>query len=163
MLSITTSLRVDRLSGLDVTGFLSTCDDERYRQWWPGTHLQLHTVQGEPGQVGSLVFMDEYIGDERHRMTGEVMQISPGKKIVWQVRWWRLRLPVRLVLDLQDDDDGVRINHSIHAGYAGIGRILDPLFRSWFSPAFQAAMDAHVRTEFPKLRDLLRSDAALQE
>jgi hypothetical protein len=36
-----------------------------------------------------------------------------------------------------------------------MGRMLDPLLRHHFSLAFAAAMDQHVRTEFPLLRDRL--------
>ena len=33
--------------------------------------------------------------------------------------------------------------------------MLDPLWRCYFTPAFAAAMDRHVRAEFPRLRDHL--------
>ncbi len=40
----------------------------------------------------------------------------------------------------------------------GIGRLLDPIFRIYFSPRFERAMDEHVRAEFPRLRDMLRAE-----
>jgi hypothetical protein len=33
--------------------------------------------------------------------------------------------------------------------------VLDPLLRIYFSESFTRAMDEHVKTEFPKLRDML--------
>jgi hypothetical protein len=36
-----------------------------------------------------------------------------------------------------------------------VGRILDPLLRLYFSQDFARAMDDHVKTEFPKLMELL--------
>jgi hypothetical protein len=36
-----------------------------------------------------------------------------------------------------------------------VGRILDPLFRRYFSDEFAVAMDEHARTEFALLRDHL--------
>jgi hypothetical protein len=36
------------------------------------------------------------------------------------------------------------------------GFFLDPLLRLFFPPRFAADKDEHVRTELPKLRDLLR-------
>lgn len=44
-------------------------------------------------------------------------------------------------------------------GYEGIGRVFDPVLRLYLSPKFAQAMDEHVRTEFPKLRDMLHSTA----
>jgi hypothetical protein len=47
------------------------------------------------------------------------------------------------------------VRHTIRAGFRGVGRVLDPLLRRYFSPAFAAAMDQHVKTEFPLLADHL--------
>jgi hypothetical protein len=33
--------------------------------------------------------------------------------------------------------------------------VLDPIFRAYFTDSFCRALDAHVKTEFPRLRDLL--------
>ena len=62
---------------------------------------------------------------------------------------------MHLTLELAGRDGGVLVHHTITAGYRGIGRMLDPLLRHHFSPAFAAAMDQYVRTEFPLLRDRL--------
>ena len=156
MLSLATSVHVTGLSGLEITDFLSTCDDEAFRRWWPGTHLHFHTVKGAPGKVGSVVFLDEFIGDRHVKLTCDLTDLVPGRKLVWHLRRPLFRLPVRLVFRLRDDDTGVQIEQSIQAGFSGFASFLDPVFRLFFSPNFAAAKDKHVRTEFPKLRDLLR-------
>jgi hypothetical protein len=74
---------------------------------------------------------------------------------VWQLKKG-LALPAWLTLKLADDTAGVLITHTIEAGFSGLGTLLDPLLRLYFSNAFSQAMDEHVRTEFPKLRDMLR-------
>ena len=156
MLTIRSGIVVDGIGGRQITDFLLECTDERYRQWWPGTHLHLYTVaRGRTGHVGDEVAMEEYVGTRRVRMTGVVAEVVPGERIVWQLRKG-VRLPVRLTLELAGRDGGVFVQHTITAGYRGIGRALDPLWRCYFSPAFAAAMDTHVRTEFPLLRDRLR-------
>jgi len=66
-----------------------------------------------------------------------------------------VRLPVWLTLELVDRDSGVDLRHMITAGFGGVGRVLDPLLRRYFSAEFAAAMDEHARTEFPLLRDHL--------
>ncbi|OQA93347.1 MAG: hypothetical protein BWY25_03109 [Chloroflexi bacterium ADurb.Bin222] len=49
--------------------------------------------------------------------------------------------------------------HTLQAGFKGIGSILDPLLRLYFSDEFARAMDEHARTEFPMLGERLRARA----
>jgi hypothetical protein len=67
---------------------------------------------------------------------------------------------VTLSVELVDGADGVTITHTIRAGHDGWGRWLDPIFQLYFSAVFAKAMDDHVRTEFPLLRDYLHRTAA---
>jgi uncharacterized protein YndB with AHSA1/START domain len=134
------------------------CTDEQYQAWWPGTHLAFHTVKGRPGQVGSVIYMDEYIGRRRLRMKGIVTEVVPGKRVVWQFKQI-VRLPASLTLDAEDQVGGVTITHTIRAGFRGAGRILDPLLRLYFTAEFEQAMDEHARAEFPTLGAMLRNRA----
>jgi len=154
MFSILTRTHVPGLSGREITDFLSTCTDEAFRGWWPGTHFHLHTVRGTPGSIGSVVFMEEIIGDRSIKVTCELVDLIARQTLVWRLRRPLFRLPVRLVLQLKDYYTGVVIEQSIESGVASR---LDPAFRLLFSARFAAAKDEHVRTEFPKLRDFLRN------
>jgi hypothetical protein len=160
MFSLVTRTHVAGLSGLEITDFLATCDDESFRRWWPGTHFHLHTVKGTPGTLGSVIFMDEMIGRRRVKVKCELVELLPGRKLVWQLRRPLFRLPVKLIFSLQDDGAGVQVEHAIEVGYAGAAAFLDPLLRPFFPPRFAADKDEHVRTELPKLRDLLRQEGA---
>ena len=66
-----------------------------------------------------------------------------------------VRLPAWLTIEVVDGADGVVITHAVTAGWGGVGRILDPLLRLYLSSDFAAAMDKHVHTEFPLIRDRL--------
>lgn len=157
MLTLESEMTVPGLTGREVADFMLDCDDDRYRAWWPGTHEAFHVV--EPGSgadhVGDRVWMDELVGDRHLRMAAVVVAVTPGERIVWRLVPWGLRLPVRLALTLQDQPDGVRLRHTLTAGWAGWGRMLDPLWRLYFTRAFAAAMDRHACTEFPRLGKLL--------
>ena len=59
------------------------------------------------------------------------------------------------MVQLDDFAGGVEITHTLRAGFRGAGRFLDPLLRLFFSRGFAQALDDHVRTEFPMLRDRL--------
>lgn len=162
MIVLQTTTYVPGLRGQEIYDFLTHPDDRSYQRWWLGTHLQLHLVgggDGGEGSVGSEIHMDEYIGTHRLRMNAVLTEAVPGRRLVMRMKKL-VRLPATLTLAFDDDAGGVRIVHTLRAGYAGPGRVLDPLLRLHFTPAFERAMDAHVRTEFAKLRDLLHGAAA---
>jgi hypothetical protein len=159
MLTLQTRLHVAGLRGRDVFDFLLSCTDEQYRRWWPGTHLRFHTLERRAGHVGNRVVMDEYVGRRRLRLTGVVREAVQGSAIVWQLGRVVL-LPVWLRLDLADDGAGVTITHTVRAGVRGLGAVVDPLLRRYFSEDLARDLDAHVRTEFPKLREVLSAGTA---
>jgi hypothetical protein len=159
MIAIESAIFVDGISAGEIFGFLLGATDEGYRRWWPGTHLRLHALKRHEGHIGDVFYMDEYVGKRRVRMKGVVLEAERASRIVWQLRWRRVPLPVRLTLELADRDGGVALRHTIGVGFGGPGRVLDPLFRTYFSPQFARDMDEHARTEFPMLRDLLARES----
>ncbi|HEX9230110.1 MAG TPA: hypothetical protein VF885_26210 [Arthrobacter sp.] len=52
MLVIESKVDVAGLTGREVTDFMVACTDEQYRNWWPGTHLQLHALGRTTGGGG---------------------------------------------------------------------------------------------------------------
>jgi hypothetical protein len=160
MITLRTKLHVDGLTAKQVYDFLLSATDREYQEWWPGIHLQFHTLKRCPNDVGNIVYMDEFIGSRRVKMTGVVVEAIPGKKLVWQLKKG-LKLPARLSLELNDDETGVFIIHTIRIGFDGLGNALDRVFGIYCSAGFAAAMDEHVKAEFPKLRDMLARSVAL--
>ncbi len=157
MIELRSTVHVDRINAREIFDFLMHPTDALYQRWWPGTHLHLHPI-GDLDATGSMrIHMDEFIGERRVKMNGLVLEALPARRIVWQLEKG-IRLPVWLRLDLNDEGAGVTIVHAIQAGFVGIGRLLDPILRIYFSPRFERAMDEHVRAEFPRLRDMLRAE-----
>ena len=154
MLALQTKIQVDGISGTEIFDFLAHPSDAAYQRWWLGTHLQLHPLKGTGEHVGDVIYMDEYIGERRIRMSALVSEAIRGQKLVWQLRRV-VKLPIRLSLELVDYEGGVAITHTIEAGYRGPGRVVDPLLRLYFSSSFAESMDQHAKTEFPLLRDRL--------
>ena len=163
MLILQSQVTVPGVTGREITDFMLDCADDRYQAWWPGTHLEFHILvrSSRDDHVGDVVLMDEYVGSRRVRMVGEVIEAVPGETIVWQLRLGRhLRVPVRLSLTLDTAEEGVALCHTITAGWSGVGRRLDPLWRLYFSNSFARAMDRHAHTEFPLLGNLLQLNRA---
>lgn len=71
MLTVESRVTVAGLTGREVTDFLLEPRDERYRAWWPGTHLELHRTRTghREDHVGDRLLMDEYVGSRRHTIT----------------------------------------------------------------------------------------------
>ena len=101
MITIKTEIFVDGILGKEITDFLLNCNDENYQKWWNGTHIRLHNLKKYPDNIGNIVFMDEYIGEQRVKMKGIVKDAIPGEKIIWQLKKI-IKLPIKLFLELED-------------------------------------------------------------
>jgi hypothetical protein len=154
MLTLESRVHVAGVDGAALYAFLMNPTDEGYRRWWPGTHLAYHALNSGPGRVGTRLFMDEYIGKRRLKMTAVVVEAQPGRRIVWQLEAI-LRLPAWVRFTLEKTAEGVTVTHTISAGFSGLGAVLDGLLRLYLNDTFARDMDAHVRTEFPRLGAML--------
>lgn len=162
MLEVVTTAVVPGARAGAVLRFMLEPTDCAYRSWWPGVHERFHITarSGRADHVGDRVVMDELVGRRRLRFSGRVVEVVADRRVVWQLRrgvW----LPVRLRLELQDDPGrsgeviSARVRHTVQAGWAGRGRLLDPLFRLFLSGRFATDLDGHVRTEFARLGAVL--------
>jgi hypothetical protein len=121
MLTIQSRIHVADITGAEFVDFFLMCTDREYQAWWRGIHLEFHTIKRYPNNVGNIVYMDEIIGKKRVKMTGVVTEVVPGKKLVWQAKEV-IRWPVRLSLELADDDKGVTLTHTLQVGFKGVAR-----------------------------------------
>ncbi len=138
MITLQSSVHVNGIGGGPLFDFLINPNDRDYQRWWPGTHLEFHTVRQRPGQVGDVIYMDEYVDKRRVQMSGVVIEAIPGKKITWQMKEW-IRLPVWVDVELEEDAQGVMVIHTIKAGFNGMGRLLDGIFRLYLTRQYSPA------------------------
>lgn len=154
MLTLKTEVPVQGISGKDVSDFMINCTDKDYQAWWPGMHLAFHTIKRYPHDLGNLVFFDEYIGKRRLRFQGIVVKLTPGKEVVWQMKKM-VKLPAWLTLKFEDTDTGVKISHALTFGFAGVGKIIDPLLRLFATKRLEKDLTEHAQTEFTALGKIL--------
>ncbi len=154
MITIQSKIDLDSMRGKDVYNFFINPTDHAYQNWWPGTHLEFHYLRHKPNHIGSVIYMDEWVGKYRLRAAAVVVEVVPGRKIVWHFQKG-IRVPVRLALEFTDHTKGMTITHTLQAGFQGLGAIFDPLFRIYFSDKFARALDEHAQIEFPRLQDIL--------
>jgi len=98
MFSLLTRTNVEVVSGREITDFLLGCNDA-----------------GLPELVARH--------DRRPPRQAEVRAggLVPGRTLVWQLHRPLFRLPVRLVLRLNDDDTGVQIEQQWSVGRLALG------------------------------------------
>jgi hypothetical protein len=146
------------ITGLQITEFLLNPTDDGDREWWPGTHLQFHVVVGASDHVGDVVQMDEYVGSWRLRMSGVVIEAVQGRRTVDSSSG---ACPSTCGCDSQSStrtSDAWCVTGS-RSATGGSAASSTHSFRLYDSPRFAAQLDAHVRTEIPRLCDLLRDIA----
>lgn len=76
--------------------------------------------------------------------------------VLFQMRKLGINLPGYLDLRFVDDAGRLLLTETITVGYAGFGKILNPLLRLSFSKSFFAAMDGHRKREWANLAKILR-------
>ena len=150
MITMKTDVNVNGTSAKDICNFMLNCTDQDYQDWWKGTHLAFHTIKRFPNEIGNLVHFDEYVGKRRLKFEAIVTKFIPGKEMVWQMKK-AIPLPAWLVMEFEDNDRGVRISHTLKAGFSGIGKIFDPLLRIYLSKEFEQELNEHAHIEFAKL------------
>lgn len=157
MIKLLTVQHVAGLTAQQAYDFLLDFETWDYQAWWPDTHLQAKPLRRCPGHVGNRTFVDQWIGRYRLKMVEEITALDPQKKI--SIRVCRLGgLPIRMSYEFAEDDRGVTITYTTLAGFTGPLRILNPLFRVYFTRGFAAALDMHLKEEFLRLASLLNGN-----
>ncbi len=58
-------------------------DDESYRAWHPEDHVAFRWLRGEPWQVGSVAYAEEYLHGKLHKLKFQVTEVVANRKIVY--------------------------------------------------------------------------------
>lgn len=154
MLTLQTIQYVPGLSAAKAYEFLLDFETADYQAWWPGTHLSAKPLRRVPGHIGNRTLVDQRIGPYRLKMIEETTHLVPDRKISLRVRGIG-GLPVRMSYEFAEDADGVTVVYTTTAGFSGLLRVLNPLFRVYFTRSFAAALDEHLKEEFLRLQALV--------
>lgn len=155
MISLRSETTVQGVTAGQIIHFMLHCNDQKYRNWWPETHFRFHTINPEDGYVGSLVYFDELIGKRRLKFKAVIVNYIPDKSIQWQLKSGVL-LPASVTLECQQTSNGLKITHTLRAGYNSAGRVFDPFIRIYLSKKFEQDLNEHAQYEFQRLSELLR-------
>jgi hypothetical protein len=154
MVILETNVQVKGITAKDIYDFMLNCTDEDYQKWWKGTHLKFHTIKRYPGNLGNLVYVDEFVGKHRVKGHAVVTKLVPYTEMVWQIKM-KIKIPAWFIMKFEDLSDGVKIIHIVSAGFHGAGKIFDPLIRLYLNKDFNRKLITHTHEEFPKLAEML--------
>jgi len=61
--------------------FLQIVDDARYRAWHPDDHVAFRWIRGNPWEVGSVAYAEEYLHGKLHKLKFRVAKVVPNREI----------------------------------------------------------------------------------
>ena len=157
---LTSRITVKGVSPDQVYQFLLSLDNDRYRQWHPGHHLQFRVVhQPKDETVGSVYYFKERFEDGRVLATQiKVLQAVPGQRLVQRSisPWWKR---FDIITGLQSIPEGTLVTHQIVAGSGlpFLGRLFNLMARRLFlKESNLKAIHNHANEEFTNLERLLQ-------
>jgi hypothetical protein len=156
MIEYTTTIKVKDITSNQIIDFMITCTDTEYNNWWPGTHITFHELNHKPGNIGSSVYFDEFVGPIRLKFHAIISDYIPDKLIGWQMKKLIL-LPVKLILQTEQKNNDVILKHSLLIGFKGILSILDPVIKVFIPGNLESELNKHARHEFGILPEILKS------
>ena len=163
-IEVTSRIVVKGVSPDQISQFFLSLDDERYRQWHPGHHLEFKTIhQPEGGEiVGTISYFKERFEDGRVLATKvKTLEAVPGRRAVQKSisPWWK---PFVLIVGLEPIPEGTLVTHQIVAGtdFPLLGRPFNLILRRIFLKESNVqAIHSHANEEFTNLERLLKPES----
>ena len=157
MVTLKTVVKLKGVTSKEVYDFMLNLNDADYQRWWKGTHLICHTVKKYPGDIGYIIYADEFVGKYRVKGYCVITELIPNREMVYQIKVG-IKIPAWFIMRFEDLDDGINLVHIVEAGGHGIWRIFDPLLRLYLNKSYEKALTEHAHTEFPMLAAMLVKD-----
>ena len=154
MIKFQTITLIPHATSKQVTDFFINCPTSKYKEWWPGTHLEFYTITRTKNNIGNIIYMDEYVGKHRLKFKARISKYKSGKIIEYQFMKGLL-LPAWLTMEFKNTPNGVTVKHTVRIGYNGFRKCLDVFIKLYFSNVFEQELNKHAKTEFIKLGNLL--------
>ena len=130
-----TKLIVSNATAEQFYDFMISPNNNCYRAWWPEEHLEFYiTKSGNKNHLGDEVYYDEYLGEARRlKFFADVIIANHPTNIAWQMKKSKMRLPAVLSVTFNNTPEGLQIHHELKIGFGGLGKILDPFIRFYFT------------------------------
>ena len=109
-----------------IFAFLSNLvDDKSYRAWHSDDHLALRWLKGSPWQEGSVIYAEENIDGELHKLTFVVTRIVPNREIEYvPVSRFRRRYTSKYTFSVEPKDTSCVFTATVHVRVPLLPRLL---------------------------------------
>ncbi len=154
MVELKTEILIENVSPEQVTDFMIDCTDEKYSKWWPGVHLAFHTIKKKPGDIGNIVYFDEYVGKRRLKFRAVVKEYERGRIIRWRMINI-IPLPANLTIETERENEGTKLVHILAIGFKGLFSFLNPVIKLFIPSQLEKDLNEHAEIEFTALSGLL--------
>ncbi|KPK86016.1 MAG: hypothetical protein AMJ94_18425 [Deltaproteobacteria bacterium SM23_61] len=132
--------------------FLQMIDDASYRRWHPNDHLVFRWIKGNPFEVGSVAYAEEYLHGKLHKAKFCVSKVVPNREIVYTPvsRILKIFFP-RNRFNVEPKGDGCIFRAEVHLR---IGRIAKALAKRKVEIALSSVRQ-HMKEEGENLKRIL--------
>ena len=135
-------------------------DDKSYRAWHPDDHVTMRWTKGSPWQEGSVIYAEEYIDGELHKLTFVVTRIVPNREIEYvPVSRFRRRYAPKYTFSIEPTDTGCVFTATVHVRVPLLPRLLA---RNRVERGL-SSVRKHMKEEGENLKKILESEKGTTE
>ena len=120
---------------------------ENYQAWHPD-HVDIRWIKGEPLQEGSIVYAEEYLHGELHKLKFRIIKVVPDKEIVYRALFPASLFAPGNAFIIESDGKGGSVFTATGLLRAG------PLFKKFGQERFEATKQ-HMKEEGENLKKAL--------
>ena len=132
--------------------FLQIVDDASYRKWHPDDHVVWRWIKGNPLEVGSVAYAEEYLHGKLHKLKFCVSKVVPNREIVYIPLSRLLRIfLLENRFEIEPSRDGCIFTATFHLR---IGRIAKALAKRKLEVGLSSARK-HMKEEGENLKRIL--------
>jgi uncharacterized protein YndB with AHSA1/START domain len=132
--------------------FLQIVDDATYRAWHPDDHVAFRWIRGNPWEVGSVAYAEEFLHGKLHKLKFSVSKVAPNREIIYS--------PVSRLIRMFFPENRFEIEHSgdgcifTAKGHFRFGRIAKALAKQKLEVGL-LSVRKHMKEEGENLKRLL--------
>ncbi len=135
--------------------FSCLVDNKSYRAWHPDDHVALRWLKGSPWQEGSVIYAEENIDGELHKLTFIVTRVVPNREIEYvPVSRFRRRYVPKCTFSVESKEANCIFTAAVQAR---IPLLLRLLFKKKVERGI-SSVQKHMREEGDNLKMILEAD-----
>ena len=125
--------------------------DKNYSAWHPTDHIVFRWTKGEPFEIGSTFYAEQYMIGEKVKYNGRITECIPGKKIAMKFSFPLSLITEKIEMIIEDQGSHSIFRHVTHMKFKLLSRTI---FKKQNIKMLND-MDAHIKTEGANMKSIL--------